>query len=74
MTDSNVRKREAANLTTTVKVFSATMARDREALGERVTAWIRERPEIRVLQTVIVQSSDHRFHCFSMILFCGGAS
>ena len=27
-----------------VKVFSATMAQERENLGEKVTAWIREHP------------------------------
>src|SRR5437763_603005 len=37
-------QREALNL---VKVFSATMARDRDRLGERVTAWIQEHPAAR---------------------------
>jgi hypothetical protein len=55
----------------TVKVFSATMARDRDTLGERVTAWIRENPDQPVMDTVVVQSSDEAFHCLSIILFCG---
>ena len=59
-----------ASSITTVKVFSATMARDRETLGERVVTWIRQRPEIRVARTVVTQSSDQRFHCFSIVLFC----
>jgi hypothetical protein len=65
---------EVAAAIRTVKVFSATMARDREVIGERVTAWILDRPAIRVLQTVIAQSSDQRFHCLSIILFCGNAA
>ncbi len=56
-----------------VKVFSVTMARQREALGERVTAWIREHADLRILRTVIAQSSDLQFHCLSIILFCGDA-
>ena len=56
-----------------VKVFSVTMARQRDALGERVSAWIREHSEIRILRTVVAQSSDLQFHCLSIILFCGEA-
>jgi len=56
-----------------VKVFSVTMARQRDALGERVTAWIRDHADIRILRTVVAQSSDLQFHCFSIILFCGDA-
>jgi hypothetical protein len=53
---------------TCVKVFSATKARDRESLGERVTEWIRlQRP--RIVNTEIRQSSDREFHCLSIIVF-----
>jgi hypothetical protein len=62
-----------ASSVTTVKVFSATMTRDREILGERVTRWIRERSDIRVLSAILTQSSDQRFHCLSIILLCGEA-
>jgi hypothetical protein len=51
-----------------VKVFSATRARDREELGQRVTAWIEANPEVRILTTVVALSSDRAFHCFSMVL------
>jgi hypothetical protein len=54
-----------------VKVFSATMARDRDTLGERVTAWIHENADRPLMDTVVVQSSDEAFHCLSIILFCG---
>jgi len=51
-----------------VKVFSATKAKERESLGERVTDWIkRERPN--VVDRQVVQSSDSEFHCLSLIMF-----
>ena len=53
-----------------IKVFSVTKAREREELGERVTAWIAANPEMQVLRTFVAQSSDAEFHCLSMILFC----
>ena len=52
------------------KVFSATKARDRETLGDRVTAWIRANPGIEVLRTVVSLSSDREFHCLSLVLVC----
>ena len=51
-----------------VKVFSATRARDRESLGEVVTAWIAHNPDVRVLKTFVTLSSDSRYHCLSMVL------
>jgi len=51
-----------------VKVFSATRARDREALGEGVTAWIARNPGVRLLRTFVMLSSDSRFHCLSIVL------
>ena len=57
-----------------VKVFSATMAQERDQLGEKVTAWLAERPELRVVDTIVVdtivtQSSDEAFHCLAITLF-----
>jgi len=52
------------------KVFSATKARDREVLGDRVTAWIAANPAIEVLRTVVSLSSDRGFHCLSLVLVC----
>lgn len=52
------------------KVFSATKARDRETLGERVTAWMEANPGIQVLKTVVSLSSDRDFHCLSFVLIC----
>ena len=52
-----------------VKVFSATMLRDRQVLGEHVTGWIAERPEIEIGDIVVTQSSDYEFHCISLTIF-----
>ena len=52
-----------------VKVFSATMAQDRDQLGEKLTAWLAERPALRVVDTVVTQSSDEAFHCLAITLF-----
>ena len=53
-----------------VKVFSATKARDRETLGDRVTEWIRNNPGVQIVRTVISQTSDSEFHCLSFVLLC----
>jgi hypothetical protein len=54
---------------TGVKVFTSSKAREREVLGERVTAWLRENPSLRVVRKVVTQSSDAEFHCLSITLF-----
>jgi len=53
----------------TVKVFSATKAKDREQLGARVSAWIEANPGLEITNTVITQSSDKAFHCLAITLF-----
>jgi hypothetical protein len=53
-----------------VKVFSATMARHRDTLGDRVMAWLEEHPELETVQVIVSQSSDDRFHCLSIVLLC----
>jgi hypothetical protein len=54
----------------TVQVFSATKNREREMLGERVSAWLAANPQLQVVRTVVQLSSDRYFHCLSMVLFC----
>ena len=54
---------------TGLKVFSTTLARDREALSERITGWLREHPELEVVDREVRQSSDKEFHCLSILLF-----
>jgi hypothetical protein len=53
-----------------VKVFTATKAKDREAIGEQVTAWLAARPGLQLLKSIVAQSSDAEFHCLSIVLFC----
>jgi hypothetical protein len=53
-----------------VKVFSATKAKDRHSIGDHVTDWIAAHPTVRVVKTVVALSSDTKFHCYSIILFC----
>lgn len=52
-----------------VKVFCASTAHDREELGHRVTRWLREHPEVQVVDQVTTQSSDEAFHCLTITLF-----
>ena len=52
-----------------VKIFSATMAKARDALGEQVTAWLASAPEREVVDTVVTQSSDEAFHCIAITIF-----
>ena len=52
-----------------VKVFSATMVRDRAELGEKVTEWIRAHLECEIVDYVVTQSSDSEFHCVTISLF-----
>lgn len=55
-----------------VKVFSCTMARDRDALGDRITEWLRAHPELKPVETEVTQTSDYEFHCLTVTLFLEG--
>ena len=52
-----------------VKVFSATLAKKRAALGEEVTARLRRNPDAEVVDKIVTQSSDAEFHCLTITLF-----
>ena len=54
---------------TGVKVFSTTLARDRDALSDRITQWIRDNPQLEVVDKIVTQSSDNEFHCLTIIFF-----
>jgi folate-dependent tRNA-U54 methylase TrmFO/GidA len=54
---------------TGVKIFSTTLARDRDALSERITRWLRENPQLEVVDEVVTQSSDKEFHCLTFTFF-----
>ncbi len=52
-----------------LKVFSATKARDRQVLGERVTEWLRCNTQCEIVDKCVKQSSDNEYHCLSVTLF-----
>jgi hypothetical protein len=54
---------------TGVKVFSTTLARDREVMGESITRWLRDNLGVEILDKVVTQSSDKEFHCLTITLF-----
>lgn len=58
-----------ANTFNGVKIFSATMAQERDRLGDRITEWIRQHPEYEIVDTVVTQSSDEAFHCLAISIF-----
>jgi hypothetical protein len=52
-----------------VKVFSATMAQERDQLGEKITQWLTAHPGIEIVDKIVTQSSDEAFHCLAITLF-----
>jgi hypothetical protein len=52
-----------------VKVFSATKFAERDLLGDRVTHWLREHPDLEIVDMVVTQSSDAEFHCVTISVF-----
>ncbi|WP_044196608.1 hypothetical protein [Hyalangium minutum] len=54
---------------TGVRVFSTTLARDRENMGENITKWLKENSNFEVVDKVVTQSSDKEFHCLTITLF-----
>lgn len=51
------------------KVFSTTMVRDRAVMGEAITQWIADHPELEVVDRTALQSSDNEYHCLSIVLW-----
>jgi hypothetical protein len=52
-----------------VKVFSATKAKERGELGDSISRWLKDHTDVKVVDRVVVQSSDNEFHCLSVVLF-----
>lgn len=52
-----------------VKVFSATMAQERDQLGEKITQWLKANPGVQIVDKIVTQSSDEAFHCLAITLF-----
>lgn len=51
-----------------VMVFTATKAKEREELGNRITEWLRASPDKKVLDVTVTQSSDEEFHCLTITI------
>jgi hypothetical protein len=43
--------------------------RDREELGERITAWLRGPRHVEVVDKVVTLSSDAAYHCLAITIF-----
>ena len=54
---------------TGMKIFSTTLARDREAMGDNITRWLRDNPQLEIVDKIVTQSSDKEFHCLTITLF-----
>jgi hypothetical protein len=54
---------------TGIKVFSTTLARDREQMGETITKWLKDNPNVEIVDRIVTQSSDKEFHCLTITLF-----
>ena len=66
--DKNQPEKPMARFTS-VKVFSATMAQERDQLGEKITAWLRDHPSAKIVDRIVTQSSDNAFHCLAITIF-----
>ena len=54
---------------TGVKVFSATKAQERQVIGDNIREWLERNPNIEVVEREMLQSSDTKFHCLTIVLF-----
>jgi folate-dependent tRNA-U54 methylase TrmFO/GidA len=54
---------------TGLKVFSTTLARDRDQMGETITRWLEAHPQLEIVEHEVRQSSDKEFHCLTITLF-----
>ncbi|TPV93505.1 MAG: hypothetical protein B7733_20245 [Myxococcales bacterium FL481] len=52
-----------------VKVFSATKAREREGISDRINAWLEENQDVEIVDKTVTQSSDREFHCLTITVF-----
>jgi hypothetical protein len=51
-------------------VFSTTLARDREHMGDNITRWVQEnQQQLEIVDKTVTQSSDKEFHCLTITLF-----
>ena len=57
-----------------VKVFSATMAQERDQLGDKITHWLAANRGVSIVDKIVTQSSDEAFHCLAITLFFNAPS
>ncbi len=50
-----------------VRIFSATTSVDRNDLGTRITDWLRANPHVQIVEKQVLQSSDEKFHCVTIV-------
>jgi hypothetical protein len=51
------------------KIFSTTLARDREAMSETINRWLDANPDLEIVDKVVKLSSDQQFHCLTIVFF-----
>jgi hypothetical protein len=68
MTDENEQAIDT-NRFNGVKVFSATMAQERDQLGEKITHWLDGHKNVQIVDKIVTQSSDEAFHCLAITIF-----
>ena len=54
---------------TGMKIFSTTLARDHEAMGDNITRWLHDNQQLEIVDKIVTQSSDEAFHCLAITLF-----
>ena len=54
---------------TGMKIFSTTLARDREVMGDTITRWLQENQQLEIVDKIVTQSSDKEFHCLTITFF-----
>jgi folate-dependent tRNA-U54 methylase TrmFO/GidA len=57
-----------------VKVFSATLAQDRDQLGNKIAQWLSAHPGVEIVDKIVTQSSDEAFHCLTITVFYNASS
>lgn len=56
-----------------IKVFTASMMRERDGLSHRVNRWLaKNEGAITIVDKEVKQSSDAAYHCLSIVLFYRG--
>ncbi|NQV13420.1 MAG: hypothetical protein HQ530_03900 [Parcubacteria group bacterium] len=54
---------------TGVKIFTCTRHHEKEQEGDKITEWLRDNPDIQILEKMVLQSSDISHHCLTVAIF-----